>query len=415
MLTRRRFLASLTTAAAARALASSRLLAQAMHLPHLHKRAAPTPAPPPVGFVYFGTDTDRHVSRGIYRSRFNPATGALTPAELVAQTPRPSFLALARTTQAGAPRRHLYAVNALSDASATVSAFLMDPASGALSPINQVTSAGAGPCFVSVDATGHAAFVANYNGSTIASYRINPDGGLSQPVERIDFNDARFGKRGPHARQNAPHPHSTLLSPDDRFLLVNDLGSDQISVFPVHPESARLGPPTLYSNARPGSGPRHLAFHPNGRWLYAINELDSTLDQFLWSTTTSRTNPQGLLVKAGEPIKTTAPGFPAARNTAAEVAVSPDGRFLYASNRGEDSLTVFSIAPTDGAPTLIQRLSSGGRTPRHFTLSPDAHWILCGNQDSATVAVFRRDPASGRLTGPTQTIPLDSPMFTLFA
>ncbi|GAC1427085.1 MAG: lactonase family protein [Acidobacteriaceae bacterium] len=416
MFTRRRFLSSLATAAAARALAPPRLLAQAMYLPHLRRKSSPTPVPAPAGFVYFGTDTDRHVSRGIYRSRFNPSTGALSPADLVAQTPRPSFLALALTTQAGAPRRHIYAVNAVSDASATISAFRMDASSGALSPINQVPSAGAGPCFVSVDATGHAAFVANYNGSTIASYRINPDGGLSQPVERIDFKDARFGRRGPNtSRQDVPHPHSVLLSPDDRFLLVNDLGSDEISVFPVHPETARLGPPTLYSNARPGSGPRHLAFHPNGRWVYAINELDSTLDQFLWSTTTSRTNPQGLLVKAGGPIKTIAPGFPTARNTAAELAVSPDGHFLYASNRGEDSLAVFSIAATDGAPTLIQRISCGGRTPRHFSLSPDAHWILCGNQDSATVAVFRRDPLSGRLTGPTQTIPLDSPMFTLFA
>jgi 6-phosphogluconolactonase len=182
----------------------------------------------------------------------------------------------------------------------------------------------------------------------------------------------------------------------------------------VHPETAKLGPPALFSNARPGSGPRHIAFHPNGRWVYSINELDSTVDQFLWSTTSSRTQPQGLLVKAGPPVKTIAPGFPGGRNAAAEVQVSRDGRFVYASNRGEDSLVVFMVAPTDGTLTLIQRISCGGRSPRHFTLDPSGRWILCGNQDSASVAVFRRDPTSGRLAGPTQTIPLDSVMFTLF-
>ncbi|MDP9037950.1 MAG: lactonase family protein [Acidobacteriota bacterium] len=409
MTTRRHFLSLLAVSAAARG--------QKFTLPHLRKKPAPAAPLPAAGFVYFGTDTDRHVSRGIYRARFDTATGKLSPAELVAETPRPVFLAVAATPGSpGSPaQRRLYAVNELNEALSKVSAFLIDPATGDLRLINQVSSGGAGPCFISVDATGHSAFVANYSGSSIASYRILPDGSLSQPVERIDFKDPKFGKRGPNAaRQDLPHPHSVHLSPDDRFLLVNDLGSDEISVFAVHPETARLGPPALFSNARPGSGPRHLAFHPNGRWVYSINELDSTLDLFLWNTTSSRTAPQGLLVKAGPPVKTISPGFAANRNTAAEVAVSPDGHFLYASNRGEDSLAVFSLAAIDGAPTLIQRISCGGRTPRHFTLSPDAHWILCGNQDSATVAVFRRDPVSGRLTGPTQTIPLDSPMIALF-
>ena len=218
----------------------------------------------------------------------------------------------------------------------------------------------------------------------------------------------------PPAR-NIPHPHSVHLSPDNRFLLVNDLGSDRISVFTVNPATARLGPPALFSNNRPGSGLRHIAFHPNGRWVYSINELDSTIDRFLWTTTSSRTDPQGLLVNTGAPVKTIAPSFPVAKNTAAEVAISLDGNFLYASNRGEDSLVVFSIAPVNGALTLVQRISCGGRTPRHFTLDPSERWLLCGNQDSASITIFRRDSASGRIGGPTQTIPLDSPMFCLFA
>jgi len=405
MLTRRRFLATLPALAVAPKLA----LAQSFTLPHLKMPAAP----PPPTFVYFGTDTTKGVSKGIYLSRFDAVNGRLTPPQLVAPTLRPSYLAL---SQAVAGHRRLYAVNAVPDPSATVSSFLIDPATGALKPINQVTSAGAGPAYISIDATGHSAFVANYFGSSISTYRIEPDGALSQPVERIDYKDHKFGARGPvAARQEVPHPHSTLISPDNRFLLVNDLGSDQISVFAIDPETAQLGQPALFSNDRPGSGPRHLAFHPNGRWVYSINEIDSTIDLFLWTTTSSRTAPKGLLVKASAGISTIDPKFPAAKNTASEVAVSSDGQYLYASNRGEDTLVVFAIAQTDGALTLIERIPSGGKTPRHFTLDATGHWLLCGNEDSATVTVFRRDPASGKIGGPTQSIPLDSPMFTLFA
>jgi 6-phosphogluconolactonase len=405
MLTRRRFLFTLPALAA---LPRLELSAQSFINP-LKKKP---PAPPP-SFVYFGADTAKGVAKGIYLSRFDPNSGQLTAPMLVAETLRPSYLALSEATNG---HRRLYAVNAVADASATVTSYLADPASGALHEINKVTSAGAGPCYVSLDATGKTAYVANYVGSSIATYHVLPDGALSEPVERIDYKDAKFGKRGPvTARQDVPHPHSVHLSPDNRFLLVNDLGSDAISVFRIDAANARLGPPTLFTNDRPGSGPRHIAFHPNGRWVYSINEIDSTLDRFLWTTTSSPTDPQGLLVYTGEHVKTIASGFPAAKNTAAEVAISPDGKFLYASNRGEDTLVVFSIADVDGKLTFVQRIACGGKTPRHFTLSPDSRWILCGNQDSATVTVFRRDGGSGRLGGPVQTLPLDSVMFSLFA
>ena len=404
MFTRRQFLLTLPALAAAPRLAA----AQSFFSPFRQK---PLPAQPV--FVYFGTDTAKGVSRGIYLSRFDPASGLMTPPQLAAATLRPSFLALSPNNVG---RRCLYAVNAVNDPSASVSSFLIEPATGALHPINQVPSAGAGPCFISLDATGEAAFVANYNGSSIASFRVLPGGALTEPVERIDYKDRRFGHRGPNAtRQDVPHPHSVHLSPDNRFLLVNDLGSDRISVFAVDPATARLGPPALFSNDRPGAGPRHIAFHPNGRWVYSINELDSTIDHFLWTTTSSRTDPQGLLVNTGAPVKTIAPSFPVAKNTAAELALSLDGNFLYASNRGEDTLVVFAIASADGALALVQRISCGGRTPRHFTLDPSGRWLLCGNQDSASIAIFRRDAASGRLGGPTHSLPLDSPMFALFA
>jgi 6-phosphogluconolactonase len=409
MFTRRRFLLTLSALAAAPGAAIEASQAQSLFTNPLRRK--PT-APPPPSFVYFGTDTDKGVSKGIYLSRFDHVAGSLTPPRLVAETARPSFLALSPATSQG--HRRLYAVNAVANASASITSFAIDLANGALTEINQVTSGGAGPCYVSLDDTGRAAFVANYVGSTVATYRVLPNGALSEPVEHLDFKDPRFGKRGPNStRQDVPHPHSVHLSPDNRFLLVNDLGSDEISVFTVNPGAARLGPPSLFPSPHPGSGPRHIAFHPNGRWVYSINELDSTIDFFLWTTTSSRTEPQGLLVNTSHRVPTTAPGFPAGKNTAAEVEVSLDGNFLYASNRGEDSLVVFGIAQ-DGQLALIQRISCGGKTPRHFTLDPTGRWLLCGNQDSASITVFRRDGGTGKIGGPIQSVPIDSPMFTLF-
>src|SRR5450631_3850359 len=221
MTTRRRFLLTISAAALSRHLA----IAQSFTNPLKRK---PIPPPPP-NFVYFGTDTAKGVAKGIYLSRFDRTTGHLTAPALVAGTLRPAYLALS-TPVAG--HRRLYVANEANDASATLTSFLMDPITGALKPINQVSSAGAGPCYISLDATGETAFVANYAGSSIATYHVHPDGSLSEPIERIDYKDPKYGKRGPiTARQDIPHPHSVHLSPDNRFLLVNDLGSDRITVF----------------------------------------------------------------------------------------------------------------------------------------------------------------------------------------
>ena len=402
MFTRRRFLVLFPAFAAS---------AQAQTVWSLKKKKPPPP-PPPLN-VYIGTDTSKGVSKGIYQSHFDTIRGQLTAPVLVAATARPSFLAI---TPVGQGRRFLYAVNAINEPAATATSFAIDPKSGALKQAGQVSSGGAGPAYISVDASGHSAFVANYFGSSIASYRIQSDGTLSQPVDRIDFKDhQKFGALGPNStRQDISHPHSATLSPDNRFLLVCDLGTDHINIFFIHPETGQLSDPHAFSNDHPGSGPRHVAFHPNGRWVYGINEIDSTLDHYLWTATRFSETPQGLLVNTNTPVKTIAPGFPADKNTAAELAISSDGLFLYASNRGEDSLVVFSISPKDGKLTLIQRISCGGKTPRHFTLDPTTQWLLCGNQDSATITIFRRDAVSGKLNGPTQTVALDSPLYTLF-
>jgi 6-phosphogluconolactonase len=376
------------------------------------RRKKPVPPPPPIT-VYIGTDTSKNVSKGIYQSHFDTIRGQLSAPVLAAATARPSFFAI---TPVGQGRRFLYAVNAVNDPAATATTFVTEPKTGALKQIGQVSSGGAGPAYISVDATGHSAFVANYFGSSVASYRIQQDGTLSMPVDRVDFKDhQKFGALGPNStRQDIPHPHCATISPDNRFLLVCDLGTDHITVFFIHPETGQLSNPHVFTNDHPGSGPRHVAFHPNGRWVYGINEIDSTLDHYLWTATRFADTPQGLLVNTNTPVKTIASDFPADKNTAAELAISSDGRFLYASNRGEDSLVVFSISPKDGKLTFVQRISCGGKTPRHFTLDPTTQWLLCGNQDSATITIFHRDAVSGKLNGPTQTVTLDSPLYTLF-
>jgi 6-phosphogluconolactonase len=400
MFTRRRFLVVLPAFAAS---------AHAQF--HLRKKKPVLP-PAPLN-VYIGTDTSKGVSKGIYQSRFDTTKGQLTPPVLAAATARPSFLCV---TPVGQARRSLYAVNAVNDPAATATTFFIDLKTGALKQTGQVSSGGAGPAYISVDASGHSAFVANYFGSSVASYRIQADGTLSQPVDRIDFKDhQKFGALGPaSARQDIPHPHSATLSPDNRFLLVCDLGTDHINVFFIHPETGRLSDPHSFSNDHPGSGPRHVVFHPNGRWVYSINEIDSTLDHYLWTATRFSDTPQGLLVNTNTPVKTIAADFPAEKNTAAELAISSDGLFLYASNRGEDSLVVFSIEPKHGKLNFVQRISCGGKTPRNFTLDPTTYWLLCGNQDSGTITIFRRDTATGKLSGPTQTVAIDSPLYTLF-
>ncbi len=408
MITRRRLLLTLSAFAA-------HLQAFGLQFPRRRRPPMPVHLYP----VYIGVDTAKGSGKGIYLCTFDALTGQLSSPVLAGETPRPAFFAL---SSAG-PRRLLYVGNELPDATSSITTFIVDPPTGKtlgmLHQIGKVSSGFPGPAYVSVDSTGHAVFCADYSGSGIASFRVLQDGTLSDPVDRIDFKDqAKFGHHGPnHERQDAPHPHCATVSPDNRFLVVCDLGTDQISIFSIDPSTARLSTsePHVFSGNRPGSGPRHVAFHPNSRWVYCINELDSSIDHFLWTTTHAQQSSQALLVLAGPPVKTVGEGFPTDKNTAAEIAISSNGYFLYASNRGEDSLVVFSIDQNSGTLKLIQRISCGGKMPRQFTLDPTGNWLICGNQESGSLTVFKRDASSGQLSGPKQTLPIDAPLFTLFA
>ena len=398
MATRRRFLFSL----GALAVAGRRALAVSFRRPKL--------APLSTYRVYFGTDTQKGGGKGIYRATFNAKTGELTQMGLVVEMEQPSFLALGPNSA----RPMLYAVGETTDG--TINSFVMEPQTGDLRKVGQVSSGTAGPCYVSIDATGHAAFSANYAGGGVSSYRVQADGTLSAPVEQVNYKDAaQYGVNGPMAaRQDGPHPHCVTISPDSRFLVVCDLGHDRISIFEIDGEPGKLDTdePHLFSNNRPGSGPRHVAFHPNQRWMYGVCELDSTVDHYLW-TATHASNAQALLTLAGPPVKTIAPEF-AGKSTAAEIAISPNGYFLYVSNRGENSLVAFTIDQTTGALKELQRITCGGKTPRHFVIDPTGEWILCANQDGGGVTVFRRDAGSGRLTGPVNSLAVPGVMFSLF-
>jgi 6-phosphogluconolactonase len=353
-----------------------------------------------MSLVYISTYT-KHESKGIYVCRFDPAHGRLSPARLAAETANPSFLALHPN------RRFLYAVNEVSDlqgkAGGAVSAFKINPATGELAFLNQVASQGALPCHITLDASGQSALVANYKSGSVAVLPVRNDGRLEQASAMVQH----AGSSVHPTRQRGPHAHSVILSPDNRFALVPDLGLDQVLAYRLDAAHGTLAPgqpPSTDLNA--GAGPRHAAFHPNGRLLYVISELQSTLTVFAYDQASAALTRLQTL--------STLPTSFSAESAAAEVRVHPAGRFLYASNRGHDSIAVFSIAPEEGTLTLLGHVPTQGKTPRHFALPPTSAWLVAANQDSNTLVVFRLDPKSGALNPTGQTIEVPSPVCVRF-
>ena len=353
----------------------------------------PGASPAPRLLVYVGTYTGGE-SRGIYRFEFDPATGEATARELAAETENPSFLAL---HPAG---RVLYAVNEVADfggeRTGTVSAFAIDEASGDLRLIGRQPSGGADPCHLVVDGTGRNLLVANYNGGSVAVLPLDVDG-RPQPPSAVRRHE---GSGPEHARQEGPHAHSVVLDAGGRFALSADLGTDRVYIDRFDAAAGSLQPNDPDAVIlEPGSGPRQLAWHPAGEYLYLINELRSMMTVFRFAP-----GPGGL-----DPIQTitTLPEGFAGKSKAAGLAVSPDGRFLYGSNRGHDSLALFAIDARSGRLTASGQVPSGGRTPRHFAISPGGDWLLVANQDSGTITTFHLDRATGLPTrvGPSLAVP----------
>lgn len=352
--------------------------------------------------IFLGTYTPAGgESRGIYSVRLDPTTGALSKPVLVAETPNPTFLAW------NPDGRTLYALSASGSVNGkpggALTSFRYESSSGTLTPLNTEPTGNIGLAHVGVDASGSSAAVVSYQGGYIASFPLGRDGKLGARTSLI----AHTGSLGPNTiRQDTPHPHSVTFSPDNRFVYVCDLGLDRIFRYRLDPVSAALTPAGETGTA-PGAGPRHSKFSADGKFFYVINELNSTIESFAVEAAS------GALTRV-QAIGTLPPDFHG-ESICAEIRVSPDGRFVYGSNRGHESLAVFSRDPVNGTLTLVEIVPTGGKHPRNFNLSPDGGWLVCGNRDSNNVTVFRVDLSTGRLTPTGQPYAIPQVVCVLFA
>ena len=362
-----------------------------------------TAAPAQPFEIYLGTYT-RTTSKGIYATKLDPVSGALSAPALVAELGNPSWLTLHPTG------RVLYAIEEtkLPDGKAggSVRAYGIDPATRSLTLLN--TSATADPlCHAAVDRTGRILVAVSYGGGQVSSFPVLPDGRLGARTSFIPHT----GPLGPNTkRQDKPHAHSATFSPDNRFVFVCDLGQDRVYCYAVDATNATLTPAaTPFTPFTPGTGPRHAKFSPDGRHFYVIDELDGTI-------TASNYEPAAGTLTLFQRIPTLPADYAgAATNTTAEIRVHPNGRFLYGSNRGHDTVAVYAITPATGALTLVEIVGCGGKNPRNFALSPDGAWLVCAHHGSDTVVTFRVDSATGRLTRVPGAINVGQPVSVLFA
>ena len=340
--------------------------------------------------LYVGTYTD-----SIHLVRMDRRSGELLQVGAVKAGANPSFLTIHPNG------RVLYAVNEVEPTGA-VSAFAIESATGGLTRLNEQPSGGGAPCYVSVDRSGRVALVANYAGGSVALLPIEANGALAPAAHVVQHTGT-----GPNAeRQEAPHAHCILPDPSNRFALAADLGADRVFVYRLDLE-AHLLRHVGEAVMRPGAGPRHLAFHPTLPLVFVANELDSTVATLRFDSARGTLSPQGTL-------STLPPGW-TGTNYPADIHVAPNGRTLYVSNRGHNSIAVFSVAEPTGALALEQVISTDGDWPRNFSLDPSGRWLLVANQRSDSVVVFGRDPENGRLTPTRQRIALPSPVCLRFA
>ncbi len=351
--------------------------------------------------VFFGTYTSP-ASKGIYVSRLDPATGALSAPVLAAEGRNPSFLA------ASADGRFLYAVNEVDAVEGTpggaITAFAIDKATGALKRLNSQSTVGGGPAHVSV--AGRMAFAANYGGGSIAAYPIQDDGSLKPASTFVQHK----GSSVDASRQKGPHAHAVTPDPTGRFLYVPDLGLDQVLVYRIDAAAGTIAPatPPFAAVTPAGSGPRHIAIARDGRHAYLINEMVCTMTVFDRDAATGALTPRQTIstLPAGQAVEK---GF-----STAEVLLHPAGRFLYGSNRGHDSVVVYAVDASTGRLTLVQHVPTGGKAPRAFNIDPTGTFLVAGNQNSDQVVVFRIDPTKGTLTTTGHTIAVGKPVSVEF-
>ncbi len=349
--------------------------------------------------VFIGTNTGgKGGSKGIYLTDFDDATGKLGEVRLVAEYRNPGFLAQHPS------KPILYAcgqpTEAYQDGSDSVAAFTIGD-DHALKFLGESSTKGRGACHVAVDATGRTLAVANYGDGSYATVKLAEDGtpGEAASVFKPKGNGPNKG------RQEGPHAHGVYFNKENTRFFMPDLGRDQIYIHPFDAATSKLGdamPPVV---SKPGAGPRHLALSPDENEMYVINELDNTV-------TVNRK--EGDTYKAMETLPTLAQDFKGV-STTAEIEVHPNGKFVYGSNRGEDSIVVYQRDPETGELQFLQRASCGGKGPRHFKISPSGKWLLCAHQSSNTISVLSLDTATGMLGNPENTVDAPTPICLLFA
>jgi 6-phosphogluconolactonase len=361
--------------------------------------------------LFVGTYTDKD-SKGIYAYRFDARSGELTPVGVAAETPNPSFLAIDAT------HRYLYAVNELQTyqgaSTGAVSAFAIDHKTGKLTLLNQVASQGADPCYISFDKTGKYILVANYTSGTVAVFPIRTDGRVGEASSVVHDS----GTLGPNTqRQDAPHSHWIEASANNRYVYVSDLGLDRILIYSFDARDGRLvagqtqspsaksdsATASAFSSATlaPGTGPRHAAFSSDGNFMYVLGELDSGVTVFASNEKQE--------YRSIQRVSALPAGF-SGHNDAAEIVIHPNGRYLYTSNRGDDSIAVFAIDGKAGTLSLVDHVPTQGKAPRNFEIDPSGKFLLVANQETSNIVVFRIDLKSGRLAATGQQVQVPAPV-----
>jgi len=349
--------------------------------------------------VLFGTQAPGP-DRGISIAHFDTDTGALTTPQLLTAAQSPVYFVIDHDG------KHLYTCNSIAKTQdqpgGGVSAYSIDPKTAHLTLMNQKNTGGAGPAYVSLDRTGHYCLVANYGGGNISVFAIEPDGSLGN---RTAF-DQHTGSSVNPDRQKAPHAHSIRMDPSNRFALVADLGLDRVFIYRFNFQDGSLAPnDPPFVAVKPGSGPRHIAFHPNGKLIYVSEEMGNAVAAFAWDSDKGVMTELQTISSLPEDYK--------GSDTCAEIAVRPDGKFLYVSNRGSDTVGVFAIDDS-GHLTPVQQIPTQGKVPRNFELDPSGKWMILTNQMGDTTVVYRVDEASGRLKQVGDPIPIKNPFCPRF-
>jgi 6-phosphogluconolactonase len=363
--------------------------------------SAASAAPSGKYLVYVGTYTNDEgsKSKGIYAYRYDAATGKLTPLGLAAESTNPSFVAVHPNG------KFLYAVNELATYngpnSGGVSAFSIDRATGKLTLLNELPSRGADPCYITVDKTGKFVLVANYTGGSVIVYPILEDGRLGEASALVQHT----GHGTDPKRQEAAHAHSIDLSPDNKFAFVDDLGLDELLTYRFDSGKGLLTD-AKFASADPGAGPRHFALRPDGKFGYVVEEMHATVAVFSYDAASGAFHPV-------QTISTIPAGFKA-RNDDAEIAVHPSGKFLYASNRGHDSIAVFAIDSAKGTLTTVEITSTGGKEPRSFEIDPTGTLLFAANQKSDSIVIFKIDAKTGKLTPTGKVLDVPTPVCVKF-